>query len=65
MYLVRPGSVLARTAAEMLDRHADAGGTCPACGHVAPCPAFDAARAVADAVEPHHPRHALDPALSA
>ncbi|MDG6103795.1 hypothetical protein Daura_24245 [Dactylosporangium aurantiacum] len=47
-YIVRPGSTLALTAAELLDRHdADPmAGACARCGRPAPCPTAAYARQV-------------------
>lgn len=53
MYVVRPGSVLAQTAAEVLGRHvAGADGTCVTCARMSPCPTAAYAQSVTEAVEP-------------
>ncbi|MFI5914344.1 hypothetical protein [Dactylosporangium sp. NPDC051541] len=64
-HIVLAGSVLAGTAAEILERHravADGDGTCVACGWPAPCPAAqhaDLVRASTPAVAGAEPVAAL------
>ena len=47
-YIVQPGSALARTAAELLERHDTdpTGAACPRCERPAPCPTAAYARQV-------------------